>query len=52
MLYGIFRNQNKNANSHPDIGLFKIAIEEEWNKIIMKLCQYDNWKKKKKRWPY
>ena len=32
ILWGIFEN-NTNANSHPNIGLLKTAIEEEWNKM-------------------
>ena len=32
VIWGIFRNKT-NATSYPNIGLLKIAIEEEWNKM-------------------
>ena len=39
--WGVLENKT-NATFHPNIGLFKISIEEEWNKIseefIMKAC--------------
>ena len=39
--WGILENKT-NATSHPNIGLFKAAIKEEWNKMseefILKLC--------------
>ena len=39
---GRLENQT-NANSHPNIGLLKTAIEEEWNKMseefIWKVCK-------------
>ena len=42
----------ENKTSHPNIGSFKNAIGEEWNKIsedmqfVPKACWYNNWKKK------
>ena len=32
-IWGILENKT-NATSHPNIGLLKNAIEEEWNKIF------------------
>ena len=31
-IWGILENKT-NATSHPNIGLLKTAVEEEWNKI-------------------
>ena len=40
--WGILENKT-NATSHPNIGLLKTAIEEEWNKMseefILKVCK-------------
>ena len=32
-IWGILENKT-NVSSHPNIGLLKTAIEEEWNKIV------------------
>ena len=48
MLLFVLENKT-NATSNPNIGLLKIAIEEEWNKMseefILKVCWYNNWKR-------
>ena len=41
--YRVFLKTKQKATPHPNIGLLKIAIEEEWNKIseefILKACK-------------
>ena len=43
MLYGGISKNKTSATSHPNIGLLKTAIEEEWNKMseefIFKACK-------------
>ena len=46
--------EKTNATSHPNIGLFKTAIEEEWNEMFVEFilkafkafwkCWYNKWK--------
>ena len=46
-IWGVLENKT-NATSHPNIDLFKIAIEEEWNEMseefILKVCKSFWWR--------